>query len=67
MPRLIGLLCAFVALSAGILSQVELTTALLRAAIGFLAGSLLTQVWYVFFAARISHPHENSEIEEEAA
>ncbi|MBV6503882.1 MAG: hypothetical protein AKCLJLPJ_01976 [Fimbriimonadales bacterium] len=58
MPKLIGLCCALVALAGGIVAHVEPGTALLRAAIAFVAGSLLTQFWYVFLAARITSATE---------
>ncbi len=54
MPKLIGLLCALISLAASVLGQVEPGTALLRAGIAFIAGSLLTQAWYVFIATRVT-------------
>lgn len=53
MPRLIGGLAAFAALTAGILYSVEPITVVLRAALAFLLGSLATQLWYVFFTVRV--------------
>lgn len=54
LPRLIGLVCALVALSASILGNAETWTSLLRAAVAFAIGSILTQVWYALFAVRIT-------------
>lgn len=54
LPKLIGLLCALCSLAASVLGKVEPGTALLRAAIAFAIGSLLTQAWYVFIATRIT-------------
>ncbi len=54
MPKLIGLLCALSALTAGILAQVDPWVALFRSIIAFFIGSILTQIWYVFFAARVT-------------
>lgn len=58
MPTLVGGLAAFVALAAGILSQVEPVASIQRASIAFLLGWLGTNVWYVFFTVRIN-PNEN--------
>jgi hypothetical protein len=58
LPKLIGLVCALVALAASILSKVDAGPALLRSAIAYFAGSLLTQAWYVFFATRIANVDE---------
>jgi hypothetical protein len=54
LPKLIGLLCALCSLAASVLGKVEPGTALIRAAIAFAIGSLLTQAWYVFIATRIT-------------
>ncbi|MEM4410059.1 MAG: hypothetical protein QXI19_15110 [Candidatus Caldarchaeum sp.] len=54
MPQVIGFLCALCALTAGILAQVDPWVALFRAIIAFFIGSILTQIWYVFFAARVT-------------
>jgi hypothetical protein len=54
MPKVIGFLCALCALTAGILAQVDPWVSLFRAIIAFFIGSILTQVWYVFFAARVT-------------
>lgn len=59
MPRLIGLLCALVALAACVLSGVSPGDSLLRAALAFVVGLLATQVWYVFFATRIEYNPED--------
>lgn len=55
MPRLIGLLCALVALASCVISGVSPADSLLRAALAFVVGLLATQVWYVFFATRIEY------------
>jgi len=60
MPRLIGLLCSLVALTACVLSGVGPGDSLLRAALAFVVGLLATQVWYVFFATRIEYNSEDS-------
>lgn len=61
MPILVGGLAAFVALAAGILSQVEPVATIQRAALAFLLGWLLTNVWYVFFTVRIERRLADSE------
>lgn len=53
MPKLVGGLAALLALAGGILSSVEPYTCLIRAALAFLLGWLLTQLWYVFFTIRV--------------
>lgn len=53
MPKLVGGLAALVALAGGILAHVEPLTCLFRAALAFLLGWLLTQLWYVFFTIRV--------------
>ena len=53
LPRLIGLVCALVALSASILGNAETWTSLLRAAAAFAIGSILTQIWYAIFAVKV--------------
>jgi hypothetical protein len=55
MPKLIGGLAAFIAIAAGILNSVEPLTIVLRAALALILGSLLTQLWYVFFTVRVSN------------
>lgn len=67
-PKLIGLVCALVALAASVLASVDIAGALIRAVLAFLAGWVLTQVWYVFFATQVaSTPTEPAESDEEAA
>lgn len=61
MPRLIGLLCALVALAACVISGVAPGDSLLRAALAFVVGLLATQIWYVFFATRIEYNSEDPE------
>ncbi|GIV01769.1 MAG: hypothetical protein D6724_00800 [Armatimonadetes bacterium] len=58
MPKLIGLLCALVALAACVLSGVEPLTSVLRAVLAFVVGMVGTQIWYVFFATRIEYSKE---------
>ena len=53
MPKLIGGIAALVALGAGILSSVEPVTMVWRAALAFMLGLVLTQLWYVFFTVRV--------------
>jgi len=57
-PKLIGLLCALVALAACVVSGVEPWTSLLRAFVAFVVGMVGTQIWYVFFATRIEYSKE---------
>lgn len=64
LPKLIGLACALISLVASVMSKAEPTTALLRAAIAFFVGSLLTQAWYVFIATRIASVDELPPLEE---
>ncbi|MCH8273748.1 MAG: hypothetical protein IH851_03075 [Armatimonadetes bacterium] len=70
MPKLIGLMCALAALAAGVIAKTDPATAIMRALIAFIAGTMLTQVWYVFFAARVttaSRAPETDSEEEKAA
>lgn len=53
MPTVVGGLAALVALSAGILSNVDPVATIWRATLAFLLGWVGTQVWYVFFTVRI--------------
>lgn len=53
LPKLIGLLCALVALAACVIAKVDAGPAALRALIAFSVGSLLTQAWYAFIATRM--------------
>ncbi len=53
MPTVVGGLAALVALAAGILGRVEPVTTVGRAALAFLLGWALTNVWYVFFTVRV--------------
>ncbi|MBX3120096.1 MAG: hypothetical protein KF784_13600 [Fimbriimonadaceae bacterium] len=53
MPKLIGGLTALIALSGGILAQVDPMTTVVRAGIAFLVAYVLTMVWYVFFATQV--------------
>lgn len=64
LPKLIGLICCLVALAASIIAKVDPASALIRAVASFFAGSLLTQIWYVFFATQVARP---SDIEEDEA
>ncbi len=57
MPMLVGGLAAFVALAAGILSQVEPVASIQRACLAFVLGWVGTNVWYVFFTVRIETRH----------
>lgn len=44
---------ALAALAAGILSNVDPATCLLRGLIAYVTGLFLTQLWYVFFTIRV--------------
>jgi hypothetical protein len=60
---LIGGLAALVALAAGILASVEPVTIVLRAALAFMLGAILTQMWYVFFTVRVTTTVQDTFIE----
>jgi hypothetical protein len=64
LPKLIGLACALISLVASVMSKADPATALMRAAIAFFVGSILTQAWYVFIATRIATVDELPSIEE---
>lgn len=64
LPKLIGLACALISLVASVMSKAEPATALMRAAIAFFVGWLVTQAWYVFIATRIASVDELSPMEE---
>lgn len=53
MPKLIGLICALVALAACVIQKADPTASILRALAAFMAGSLLTKAWYALLAARL--------------
>lgn len=53
MPKLIGGLAALIALSGGIIAQVDPVTTVVRAGVAFLVGYVLTMIWYVFFATQV--------------
>lgn len=55
MPKLIAGIAAFIALSGGILAQVDPVTTVMRAGVAFFVGYILTMIWYVFFATKV-HP-----------
>lgn len=61
MPKLVGGLAALLALAGGILARVDPMTSLSRAALAFLLGWLLTQLWYVFFTIRVQPSNSATE------
>lgn len=61
MPKVVGLICALVALAASILAKAEPGTSAIRALLAFVAGSFLTQIWYVFFATQVAKPSDQDE------
>ncbi len=61
MPNLVGGLAALMALAAGILWRVDPVAILGRAALAFLLGWLLTQIWYVFFTVRVERGSADSD------
>lgn len=65
LPKLIGLLCALVALAACVLAKVDPGPSALRALIAFAVGSLLTQAWYAFIATRLVPSRQEEEESEE--
>lgn len=68
MPKVIGGLAALVALAAGILASVEPITCLMRGIGAFVLGCFGTQVWYVFFAARVqSSAADDQDFEDDLA
>ena len=67
MPRVIGLICCLVALAASILAKADPLSAITRGLLAFVAGSFLTQIWYVFFATQVSKPSHQSDEDERAA
>lgn len=65
MPKVIGGFAALVALAAGILQNVEPITSVQRAALAFVLGAFLTQLWYVFFTVRVSYITKTEDDEDE--
>ena len=53
-PKLVGGVTALVALSAGILGQVDPLACVGRAMLAFLLGLVGYQVWYVLFTCRLT-------------
>ena len=53
MPKVIGLLCALFALAAAVIGEVATPIALARAAIAFILGVFLAQMWYALLAPRL--------------
>jgi|GEM_PF-3881774 len=64
LPKLIGLLCALVALAACVLAKVDPAVSLLRALLAFIAGSMVTKAWYVLIAARVTDAPPDAEFQE---
>ena len=71
MAKLVGALAALIALSAGILAQVNSMLCLQRALLAYVVGWFGTQLWYVFFTvrvqslgptAKVSREEEDSEV-----
>ncbi|MFN8139516.1 MAG: hypothetical protein U0R49_06940 [Fimbriimonadales bacterium] len=59
LPKLIGLLCALMALAACVIQKTDPANSFLRALVAFVVGSALTKAWYALLAARIA-PTESS-------
>jgi hypothetical protein len=58
MPTLIGGLLALVALATSVFVGVDPLSCIIRGAIAYLVGVACTQLWYVFFAARVLRREE---------
>lgn len=65
MAKLVGALAALIALSAGILAQVNSILCLQRAAVAYAVGWFGTQLWYVFFTVRVQTPVPKAKVSQE--
>ena len=54
MPKVVGGIMAIVALGASMLAGVDPLTTLWRGLLALTTGVIATQVWYIFFAIRVS-------------
>ena len=68
MPKVIGLLCALIALAAAVIGDVAAPLALARAAAAFIIGLFLAQIWYALLAPRlIERPDAGKNADKEPA